>query len=63
MLRKVLTLIAVVVVAILAVVPVVSAEESQGEGSLTPPRAMAWPSCGAGPGRGLHLRFGPLPSS
>lgn len=35
MLRKVLTLIAVVVVAMLAVVPVVGAQESPGEGSLT----------------------------
>jgi hypothetical protein len=35
MLRKVLTLIAVVVVAMLAVVPVVSAQEPRGEGSLT----------------------------
>lgn len=35
MLRKVLTLIVVTVVAMLAVVPVVSAEELQGEGSLT----------------------------
>ena len=35
MLKKVLTLIVVVVVAMLAVVPVVSAQESQGEGSLT----------------------------
>ncbi len=35
MLRKVLTLILVVVVAMLAVVPVVSAQEPQGEGSLT----------------------------
>jgi len=35
MLKKVLTPIVVVVVAMLAVVPVVSAQESQGEGSLT----------------------------
>ena len=35
MLKKVLTLIVVVVVAMLAVVPVVSAQESQGRGSLT----------------------------
>ena len=35
MLRKVLTLIVVTVVVMLAVVPVVSAEELQGEGSLT----------------------------
>jgi hypothetical protein len=35
MLRKVLTLIVVVVVATLAVVPVVSAQAPQGEGSLT----------------------------
>ncbi|TEU11553.1 MAG: hypothetical protein E3J21_23300 [Anaerolineales bacterium] len=35
MLRKVLTLIVVVVVAMLAVVPVISAEELRGEGSLT----------------------------
>ena len=35
MLRKVLTLIVVVVVAMLAVVPVVSAQEPRGEGSLT----------------------------
>ena len=35
MLRKVLTLILVVVVAMLAVVPVVSAQEPQGEGNLT----------------------------
>ena len=35
MLRKVLTLIVVVVAAVLAVVPVVSAEEVQGKGSLT----------------------------
>lgn len=35
MLRKVLTLTVVVVVAMLAVVPVVSAEEVRGEGSLT----------------------------
>jgi hypothetical protein len=35
MLRKVLTLMVVVVVAMLAVAPVVSAEELQGEGSLT----------------------------
>jgi len=35
MLRKVLTLVLVVVVAMLAVVPVVGAEEARGEGSLT----------------------------
>ena len=35
MLRKVLALMAVVVVAMLAVVPVVSAQEPRGEGSLT----------------------------
>jgi len=35
MLRKVLTLIVVVMVAMLAMVPVVSAQELQGEGSLT----------------------------
>jgi hypothetical protein len=35
MLRKVLTLIVVVVVAMLALVPVVSAQEPRGEGSLT----------------------------
>jgi hypothetical protein len=35
MLKKVLTLMVVVVVAMLAVIPVVSAQESRGEGSLT----------------------------